>query len=110
MNAPVNREGSGAIEIVDTSKPKVVVKREVEVFAELDPATFVMTPQNIDLLDGETIAEFIARQKANGDTVYDFARELDLFEDATVHLSIVEHYDDGTSKHIEGGEWSDRAE
>lgn len=89
---------------------KVVIKREVEIWVDVDPTTFVMSAQNIDLLDGETIPEFVARQKANGDTAWDFARELDLFENPTVHLSIVEHYDDGTSKHVEGGEWSDQSD
>lgn len=89
-------------------EPKTVVKREVEVSVDLDPATFVMSPANIDLMDGETIKDFIARQKTNGDTAHEFARELDLFEEPTIVLSVVEHYDDGTSRHVEYGEWNDK--
>lgn len=89
---------------------KNIVKRVVEAYAEIDPATYVFSAGNIDLLDDESIADFIARQKTNGDTAYDFAKEMDLFENITIHLSLVEHYDDDTSRHVEGGEWSDSSD
>lgn len=86
---------------------KRVTKREVEISVDVDPATFVMEAKNIDLLDGETVAEFVARQRANNDTAGDFARELDLFDNPTVYLQVIEHYDDGTKKCVDSGEWSD---
>lgn len=86
---------------------KVVVKREVEVFAELDPALYVMASQNIDLGEEQTLAEWLIQQQESGETAYQFARELDLFEGVTIHLSLIEHYDDGTKAHVGRTEWSD---
>ena len=88
--------------------PKKVIKRDVEISVDVDPTTFLFSPANIDLEDDETVKQYVTRQKANGDTAREFARECDLFENPTVYLQVIEHYDDGTKKCVDRGEWSDQ--
>lgn len=89
-----------------TEPTKTVVSREVEAYAELDPALCVFTPDSLGLDEEMTLSEWVAE---SGDDVYEAAKDLDLLLNPTIHLSLREHYDDGTSKVIERYEWKDEA-
>lgn len=84
---------------------RTVVDRRVEVFAEIDPTTYLLRPHDLDMLDGESVAEWIARQNANGDTPWDLAKDLDLIDGVTITLQVIERYDDGSQKCVDRGEW-----
>lgn len=92
--------------MTDTKPEKTVVRRSVEAWAEVDPATYVLRPSDLDLLDGETVRDWIERQKGNGETPYAMAKDLDLLSDVGIYLQVIEHYDDGTTRCVDNGNWT----
>lgn len=83
---------------------KVVVKREVEAYLEPDPATSVFTPEDLGLEEDQTLAEWV---EESGDDAYEGAKDLDLFLNPTIHLSVRETYEDGTSAVVDTFVWKD---
>ena len=54
---------------------------------------------------GQTLAQWIAEQEADEETIEDFVREMGLLEHLRVRLQLVEHYDDGTNLCVEKADW-----